>query len=181
LGVSVTIGKKIDFDSINETLKLKFTTTISSLKEDWRRCNLLANYIADYASYNFAAKDKADNLISTIINEIIESIVKISEKNASISLTIRQFGPNILVDVTSELESSKIDYYKDLIQRVNQDNIETLYYEHFNHNPKSSFENIEFGMIMLACDYHAQINATFQNNDPHVSTQIMVNSKELAE
>ena len=59
---------------------------IRDFQLDWRRYNLISNYFAEYCSYLFEQKDKAENLISTVLYELTEAMANYAKRNANIKI-----------------------------------------------------------------------------------------------
>ena len=71
----VHIGDSIDTEEGIENI---FSVAILPLDifDFWERCGQFSDFIAEYFEYNFADRPGCKNLISTVINELVEMCIR---------------------------------------------------------------------------------------------------------
>ncbi|MFW5799587.1 MAG: slr1658 superfamily regulator [Spirochaetota bacterium] len=169
-----------NFDKISnqkEEFLLKLEFSVDDFKSMWKRCNLVSNYIAEYSSYNFEPEDKAENLISTVINELIEFITPISEDNTKVDISFKQYKDNILFEIGNVLKSEKIKEYENILENINKKNIEELYFNIIS-QLETEDNNKEFGLLMLANDYKGNISSKLYEKEKAI-TRVLIENEEI--
>ena len=53
------------------------------LVREWSRCGQTADYMARYLAYDFADRETAASVLSTVINELVENAAKFSTDKAN--------------------------------------------------------------------------------------------------
>ena len=162
---------KIDF-------KMKISFCADDFKKEWTRCNYTANYIAEYSAYNFDPGDKAENLISTVINELVERLALISEKKARLSVSLALEDDILIVDVENRISADKRDMYEKTVARINNENIDKLYMDNITANPVEEENEFEFGLVMLVNDYRCRIGSLIVDGGTAV-TRLIIDNEEV--
>ena len=63
------------------------------LVAEWRRCSVVADFVARYFAQNFAAPEAAASVLSTVLNELVENATKFSsDPSQRIRLWVGHFG-----------------------------------------------------------------------------------------
>ncbi|HRI26718.1 MAG TPA: hypothetical protein PK239_11570 [Chitinophagales bacterium] len=133
----------------------------------WRRCGLLADFIAGF--YNNAAQQPDNiNLISTVMNELLENATKYSRKrDALVALTLKQYDNVLKMQLQNYTTPNHFYYFKNyLASLLEQDNLEQLYIEKIVQKSDQKVTESGMGMLILLKDYPVKIGATFIE-DPH--------------
>jgi hypothetical protein len=73
-------------DQASPQFAIELTFPVHEFQQDWKQCSLLANYIAEYTAYQFDQQERAENIISTIANELLEAIVCLAPDESDLFL-----------------------------------------------------------------------------------------------
>lgn len=176
--------EKIIGDFENTSLKkelfaVKMIFCVDDFKLDWRRCNLVANYIAEYASYNFEQKDKAENLISTVTNEIVEFVSSFSYPKTKMGIQFKIFDDSILFEFTNSILKEELDNYKNVIEKINNNNINDLYIKLIEDDFKLDKHKFDFSFVMLAHDYNAKFSSKIKLDESSSVMRVLVKKEEI--
>ena len=174
---SKTIGNFDIFQEDKTGFRIKASFSGNDFKKEWSRCNYLSNYIAEYSAYNFDPGDKTENLISTVLNEMIERLSLLTQEDSPISVTLKESGDHIIIDVENMIYPDKFNMYERVIQKINTEEIGKLYLENITIDPVSEVNELEFGFVMLANDFKCRISSRIQD-DGRTTTRIAIKNEE---
>jgi hypothetical protein len=74
----------------------------------WDRCGATADWAANLLAYNFDHRDAAANVLSTVINELLENAVKFSsDKRRPIRLRVAQRADRVLVETENTADAGQ--------------------------------------------------------------------------
>ena len=179
-GDVLQIGDEIDFDHETENC-----VSVSFLPLDffdfWERGSLLSNFIADYFMHNFP-DDAAQNLISTVLNELIENAVKFTRNNSMpIKITLKKRREELLIRAENALPMHRKNSFVAICRQLFEKNLDEMYIERINKNiedPTSS----GIGLILIKKDYCAGLHFRFytdDRNNAHVAVTVKLDINGL--
>jgi hypothetical protein len=126
---------------------------------DWRRFNLVANYVAEYASYNYEHKDRAENVISSVFYELLEHMAAISREDALLALRLGAEDGRLLFEIASTgVEPPSRERHEQLVGELHRGDLDSWYREILEAEPDSGGAGGKLGLALLAHDYHADIS-----------------------
>ncbi|HVO40031.1 MAG TPA: hypothetical protein VMV03_13455 [Spirochaetia bacterium] len=126
---------------------------------DWRRFNLVANYIAEYASYNYAHKDRAENVISSVFYELLEHMASISREDALLALRLAADNGHILFEIASSgVEPPSLKRHEQLVGELRRGDLDSWYRGILETEPEAAPAGGLLGLALIAHDYHADIS-----------------------
>ncbi len=128
---------------------------------DWRRYNLVANYVAEYASYFFAHKDRAENVISSVLYELLEHMAGISREDSEIALRLLVRDGRLVFEIaTSRPDHETLGSHQTLVDGLARGDLEGTYQRLLESDAEGEGRQGELGLAMLAHDYGAQLSTT---------------------
>lgn len=166
----VHIGDSIDFERDTDNY---FSVTILPLDlfDSWERGSQLSNFAADYFKHNFP-NDEHHNLISTVLNELIENAVKFSRnKSMPVEIVIKRRQDELLIKADNCLPRHRKDAFIEICREIVASDLDQLYVDRMHENaydPSSS----GIGLILIKKDYSAGLSFDFYADDrdnPHVA------------
>lgn len=147
------LGDTIDLEQATEN---RFSISILPIDifDHWDRCGDIADFVGTYFQYNFE-ETTSQNIISTVVNELIENAVKYSRnKSSMIQLEIRKRQNHILLRVSNFIPRNQRDHFVRVCSDLFQRDLEELYLEKLTLGQKDrTFSGI--GLILLKKDYEA--------------------------
>ena len=155
----VHIGDKIDFD---REIDNSFTLTFLPLDffDHWNRASLMANFVADYYLHNFP--DNGDhNLISTVLNELIENAVKFSRNNSTdVEMTIRKRGSALLMRIVNCIPDRRVAPFLEICNDLFTHDLDELYVQKLTENAEDTYAS-GIGLILIKKDYSSALSFDF--------------------
>jgi hypothetical protein len=147
---------------------------------DWRRFNLVANYIAEYASYFFEHKDSAENLISSVFYELLEYMAGISREDAHLRLRLVSADGRLVFEISSSgVDATPLALHQKLIAGLDCGDREKIYRDTLEAGPHAGDVDARLGLAMLAHDYHASIS-TRVDDSGSVVLLVSLGNEELS-
>lgn len=149
------------------------------IQDHWQRCNMLANYIAEYVAYQFPEREWAENLISTVINEFLESIASLSPRRADLTLRCTQSAGHLLIEIEHALRPQLAEPYLTFLSALAGAAIDDLYFGLLTtaERPELSFN--QFGLAMLVHDFQTRIAAQLDDVTGRVHIHVGIPTKEF--
>ena len=122
--------------------------------DHWDRCGDIADFVATYFQYNFQ-QPASQNIISTVVNELIENAVKYSRnKSSAIQLEVRKRQEHLLLRVSNLIPRNQRDHFVAICRDLFQRDLDELYLEKLTLAQEDrTFSGI--GLILLKKDYDA--------------------------
>ncbi|MCG8698547.1 MAG: GHKL domain-containing protein [Bacteroidales bacterium] len=146
----------------------------------WRRCGAISNLVGKY--FNTNSRNKEENIISTIFNELIENACKYSTKRDSvIEIDVKQYNTVLKFQVQNECEEV---HYKSIKKRLSQllsvgDLNDLFIHEMMEKSSADTTSGI--GLLILLKDYDVKIGAGFiskENRKYSVNIQVYYNMED---
>lgn len=140
----------------------------------WKRCGILADFIASF--YSFTSPGKQDDRVlynlSTVINELIENAAKFSRPRSDVGLNLKHFSNLLLIEVTNEVHSQHSENFKKIAKTLLESDIEELYFKKLEEKQESDTQS-GIGLMMILKDYPVTLGFRFEKVDD-TSTRITV-------
>jgi hypothetical protein len=147
--------------SPREGSRITVTLPARDFASDWRRYNLVANYIAEYVSYFFEHRDRAENVISSVFYELLEHMATISREDARLAMRLLTADNRVIFEIsTSNPKSETLDTHRKLLAALGSADIDSLYREILESPSGESPHQGELGLTMIAHDYRARLSTT---------------------
>jgi hypothetical protein len=175
-----------ELDNFASNISIDFVIPLELISH-WRRCGLIADFMANYEALNFKNKELAVSILSTTINELLENAIKFSsDKNKLVNLSVRSYTNQLIIETvntTAEKHAKKLHNYLELIQT---DSAENLFFKQIEENAcKPHTTCSELGLLTLIKDYQAVLGVKIQPKEIDdqqtydVFVQITLNTKEI--
>jgi len=140
----------------------------------WKRCGMVADFLAHFLGYNFENKEMATNIISTVLNEVLENAVKFSvDKSETIALGLRYVGEHIEVEASNKTDLIKADNLAKYIQKLHTEDLEDLFVQQIEHTAAKERTASGLGLITLKKDYEARVGCQITEKAPNVFETIV--------
>jgi hypothetical protein len=149
------------------------------IQDRWQRCNMLANYIAEYVAYQFPERDWAENLLSTVTNEFLEAIASLSPERAELTLRCTQFDGNLMIEIKHSLHPHSSEPYLTFLRELAGAAIDDIYFGLLTATERPEVSFNQFGLAMLVHDFHARIAAQLDDATGQICIQVDVPTKEI--
>jgi hypothetical protein len=150
-------------DAITE-LRMRFVPL--DLVAHWKRCGMVADFLAHFLAYNFEDAAGATNIISTVLNEILENAVKFSaDKHTKIALSLKHTGEQLEIETTNVAAKKDVETLARRMERLLTEDVEELFVQQLEHTAVADSTASGLGLISLKKDYKAELGARFKEID----------------
>lgn len=161
-GDAIHIGDTIEFERDAENYFV-FTFLPLDFFDSWERGSLLSNFAADYFRHNFPG-DAAHNLISTVLNELIENAVKFSRNNSMpVEIVMKKRQNELMIRSDNSLPKHRKEPFVGICRDIFRRDLDELYVERMNNNLTDSGSS-GIGLILIKKDYSAGLNFKFYSD-----------------
>jgi len=128
---------------------------------DWRRYNLVANYVAEYTSYFFEHKDRAENVISSVLYELLEYMVGMSLDDSELALGLITRDGRLYFEIaTSGATREGYGQHQELLADLARGDLDGLYRRMLVSESEGQGSRRSLGIAMLAHDYRAEFSTS---------------------
>jgi hypothetical protein len=94
--------------------------SVSGFARQWAHCHLLANYLGRYASSNEGDPERHATMLSTFVNELLETIYRNHSGEGQIELVFRKKIRRVILQATVPVRESQRVFYRMAVQLVCQ-------------------------------------------------------------
>jgi hypothetical protein len=150
------------------------------LQRHWRRCNLLANYIAEYVAYQFPQREWAENLISTVTNEFLEAIAQIAPEDTELRIRCLQHPTSFDLELDHSLDPGTADAYAAFLAELAGAINDTRYFDLLTTTQRPALAFNQFGLAMLVHDFHVRIAARRDPAAGRICVRVSLPTGEIA-
>lgn len=159
---TVTIGSFTQPKKEAASPQIRLTMPVNDFLLDWRRYNLVSNYIAEYSAYYFMHKDRAENLISSIFYELIDHVASNSTSDAQLDIKFATIEDWLVFEISSCFSAENAAKIADFIKEVNQANLDVYFKKYIEADLDEQSIQHQMGLIMIAHDYHARLGVKLE-------------------
>ncbi|KAA3658187.1 MAG: hypothetical protein DWQ04_25905 [Chloroflexi bacterium] len=158
---------------------IKLTLPAKNLLNDWKQCSMLANYIAEYVGYQYPQQERAENLISTITNELLETAVAIAPEQSDLTISLQQLNDGLQVQTNHGIRDDLASPYQDFLSSLSKNNIEGRYLKMLTAKETPERDFNQLGLLMITHDFGARLLNCSQESSNRICTQLFIADKEF--
>jgi hypothetical protein len=147
---------------------------------DWRRYNLVSNYFAEYGSYLFEQKDRAENLISTVLYELCEAMAHYAERNSSILIKLVTVEETILFELAAFSPPELRAPLEETVRIINREDLASTYLSMLSSEKPGDAGKTHFGLILIAHDYNADMALGVNAKNNATTLRVAVANEEIS-
>lgn len=162
-----------DLPESPEYLIIGFSPSSVPLKQRWRNNGLSADFLADYLTTFFPAKDdiseqqqaEVKSGVSYIANELLENAMKFNDETSEFPISIRlQVREDKIIFITSNsIPPQNVPKFQTFLSKIEQGDPQVLYLEQLeNSAQEESHSNSGLGLLTMLNDYLAKLGWKFE-------------------
>jgi hypothetical protein len=126
----------------------------------WRRCSISADFLASYMAYDFADRPVAMNVLSTVINELIENAAKFSvDKRQPVRIAVHQHGDVVRIEASNASAAERVEAFRLRLSEILSADPEALFLRHLEAAAAAPPGTPGVGLVVLRKDYRAVLGA----------------------
>lgn len=124
------------------------------LVTEWRRCGMIADFMAEYMACASEKRETARSVLSTVVNELVENAAKFSaDKHATAHVSIRHHGQFVHAEVRNDATDVNVERLRELLGDLARDGASAVFERRLD-------DRRGLGLALLARDYGATVGAT---------------------
>ncbi len=167
----------MDIPVVQPSVEIEINIPVRDIQTEWSRCSLLANYIAEYVAFEYAHREWAENLLSTISNELLETAVTLAPPISELKLKLNKEENAFVISMTHLVKNSLLPHYQTFIQSLDSDQKQTLYLNWLTDNITTELQFNQLGLCMISNDFDVQLQVYAESGE-RVKTQLQLPIKE---
>jgi hypothetical protein len=170
------------FEAENSSPVFEFECMLDSgdFHREWVRCSMLANYVAEYTAYQFARREWAENLISTVANDFLEAVVRLSPEKNGMTLRCVQYAESLLLEASHRLRPEMAGAYRAFLTDISTRDIDAIYFRLLTGTERLQPAFNQLGLLMLVHDFGARLAASIDEPGGVITTRVFIPTKELS-
>ncbi len=124
------------------------------LVTEWRRCGMIADFMAEYIVHGFELRETARSVLSTVMNELVENAAKFSaDSRTPARASIRHHGQVVHLEIRNAATEAHVQRLGGLLAELAGGDANAVW--------RTRLEDRRgLGLAMLARDYGAIVGAT---------------------
>ncbi len=170
---------QIEQNNDDTPFTIKLTLSARNLLNDWKQCSLLANYIAAYIGYQYPQQERAENLISTITNELLESIVALVPEQSNLIISLQQSDKGFQFSADHDIHANIASPYIDFLNSLSRTDNKVDYFDMLTTNSRPDLYFNQLGLLMLTHDFGATLSNNPQDHPNRICTNLFIANKEF--
>jgi hypothetical protein len=149
---------------------------------EWTRCSEAADFVARYFAHDFGDRELAGNVLSTVVNELLENAVKFSsDKSVAAGLTVREYAERMSIVSRNVASPAQAAAFGDAVARLAHGDPEQMFADRIASPPETGGAGI--GLIMLRKDYGARVGVRVTPSDGDraaiVDVEVEIDNREV--
>ena len=169
-------------DSERPLSELSLSFVPLAVVAEWTRCSETADFVARYFAHDFGDRELAGNVLSTVVNELLENAVKFSsDKSIPADLTVREYAERMSIVSRNVASPSQAAAFGDAVARLAHGDPEQMFADRIASPPETGGAGI--GLIMLRKDYGARVGVRVTPSDGDraaiVDVEVEIDNREV--
>ncbi|HSQ31445.1 MAG TPA: hypothetical protein VLN49_16430 [Gemmatimonadaceae bacterium] len=169
-------------DSERPLSELSLSFVPLAVVAEWTRCSEAADFVARYFAHDFGDRELAGNVLSTVVNELLENAVKFSsDKSIPAGLTVREYAERMSIVSRNVASPSQAVAFGDAVARLAHGDPEQMFADRIASPPETGGAGI--GLIMLRKDYGARVGVRVTPSDGDraaiVDVEVEIDNREV--
>jgi len=141
----------------------------SAFAADWKHCDQVANYLARLASFDRPDTFLYSNLLSTVLNELLEVAFFHHQPPGTVRCTLLRHGAMDRIELTIPVDEASRGFYKRGVADAQSNRVAELYASSLlGDRPLDR----SIGFLELAADYGARISLNGEDRDNAVTLSV---------
>jgi hypothetical protein len=161
--------------------QLEVTVQIDDLHSDWKRISHLANYFAEYIAYDFPQRERAENLLSTITNEILEAIVHLAPAQTTLQLRCTHQDETLMMDVTHQVKAELRPDYLLFVKKLGEEDGEQGYLQMLTADVKPEAYFNQLGLMILEYDFDVHLSLNIEQEELEQDKTVQENKMPMGQ
>lgn len=123
--------------------------------QHWKHCDLVANYLAAFTSEILHKSDVHANLVSTVLNELLEVVFRRNAGQGEIGIVLKGDGIKVVVEISVPVAEEDRRFYEDMTKLVQRHDRDELHRQQLADPDETGEQNLSLSLLELAAVYDA--------------------------
>lgn len=133
---------------------VELTLEADAFAGDWRHCDQVANYLAQLVAHDRPDSFLYANLLSTVLNELLESVFVRQRRQGVVQCTLLREGKGDRIEIVIPVEAGGCAFYEETVAAVQSADVSGVYTRTLL--GKEAPADL-LGLLELAADYGARL------------------------
>ena len=134
---------------------LEVSMGIEDFTSEWVHCDRISCYVARIASHDRADSLLYANLLSSALNELLETVFANHAPGGSLSCKVSRAGAKDVIELSLPYDDKTLRFYTDAAMRLERMDVEELYRTALL---APGEQDPHLGLLEVAVDYNAKIS-----------------------
>ncbi len=134
---------------------LELSMGIEDFTSDWLHCDRISSYVARMVSHNRDDSLLYANLLSSALNELLETVFSNHGPDGEFSCRVKRSGVKDLIELTLPCDDPTLRFYKEAASRLERRDIAEVYFDALL---SQGSQDPHLGLLEVAVDYQAKIS-----------------------
>ena len=134
---------------------LEISMEIGDFSSEWLHCDRISSYFAGMVSNNRSDSLLYANLLSSALNELLETVFSNHGPDGQFSIRIRRTGPKDVIELTLPCDDPTLQFYTAATSLLQRGDVAELYRSALFSAGK---QDPRLGLLEVAVDYQAKIS-----------------------
>lgn len=133
---------------------LELSMGIEHFSSEWIHCDRISSYVARMVSHNRADSLLYANLLSSALNELLETVFAHHGPNGQLSCRVKRAGASDIIELSLPCDDKALKFYTQAADMLDRGDIADRYEEALF---SSGEQDPHLGLLEVAVDYRAKI------------------------
>jgi hypothetical protein len=148
---------------------LEVSMEIEDFSSDWLHCDRISSYVARMVSHNRADSLLYANLLSSALNELLETVFANHAPGGEFNCRVKRDGARDVIEVTLPCDAPTLRFYTDAAGLLERRDVAELYQSAL-FSPGA--QDPRLGLLEVAVDYQAKIRVASAGNRLTLSAEM---------
>ncbi len=160
--------------------RIEISLNAADFQAEWKRCNMVANYLADYTAYEYARRELAENLFSTVINELLEAVARLAAARSAIRFALAAEPGGLAIHVEHECRPTLLARYSEFVGSLAGLAGDPLYLRLLTDDSGDTAAFNQLGLAMIVHDFGGRIELERRGDAPLLCTRVTIPTEDFA-
>jgi hypothetical protein len=150
---------------------LEVSMGIEDFSSEWLHCDRISSYVARMVSHNRADSLLYANLLSSALNELLETVFANHGPRGEFNCRVRRSGPTDVIELTLPCDDTTLRFYTDAAGVLQRGDVAEIYQSALFH---PGAQDPRLGLLEVAVDYQARISVAPMGDRLKLSAEMTI-------
>lgn len=156
---------------------VELTLESEAFAADWRHCDQVANYLAQLVAHDRPDSFLYANLLSTVLNELLESVFARHHRHGSVQCTLLREGKQDRIELVIPVDAAARAFYEETATAAQAASVAEVYTRTWL--GKDAPPDL-LGLLELAADYGARLSVEETGSADEIRLVLLVTLEDGA-